>query len=177
MTLAAGLDGLAGPIGGIAAAVIVSWWLKRISRQGVQTADGQTVVQYHRGHTILSWIGLLFFLFLLIMSSIYAKPREKLFCGVIFGGFASMAAVMLVTAYRCRITYSAVGLINQPLFGPAFSAAWEDVVAVKYAAFSQWWVIRLKNGRKIRASIYMNGLVGLLEELHTRTGMPESSAD
>jgi hypothetical protein len=84
---------------------------------------------------------------------------------------AAIVAVPLVTAteftsVRVEWTDTAVNFAS-PWNAPR-SAAWEDIVEVKYSKTAGWFVVRAPNGAKIRLSHLLGGLGDLLEEMKRR---------
>lgn len=168
-------SGLPGILGGVASAMITSWFFGRIKTAVPPTGNDLRTLRYHVGYAVLGWVGFLFFA-ACIVGVCFSKelPRVLWFCLVVFGFFALLSAVLIVSYHRYRLVYGVESIRYFPLWGRPFTFAWSDVEAVRFSSVAQWWRLRLHDGRNVRVGTYMHGAVEFIQMLaaHTRLDLP-----
>ncbi len=166
-----------GVAGAVAASVAVRYMLKRLRPDTpIISLSGGTTLSYPPLYEGIGWVGFIFFLVLFVAASFSAKPDERPFCLVTFGGFSVLSALMIVWRRRAKIEYDESGVTYHPLFASAYRVEWMSVTSIDYSRVSQWWRLRTTDGRCIRVSLMMNGHRDFLDRLHLATGLsvPES---
>jgi hypothetical protein len=73
-----------------------------------------------------------------------------------------LVSLLLLEAVRVRLVVSEEGVqLDSPWRGQRFMR-WEDVLEVRYSESAQWFILYSKDGRKLRASTWLDGIIALV---------------
>ena len=164
-----GSSGIGGVVGGIAGATLSAWLAGKMRHSKVEFDGTHSALIYSKVYLILGWITVGFFGTAAIGSQFSGEnERVKIMCLGIFGGFSLLGLMMIAMYYRCRITWQGEELRCRRLLGRPMDFTWKDVTRVKFAGMAQWWILFLRDGRKVRVSTYMGGAAEFMKQVRER---------
>lgn len=164
-----GSSGIGGVMGGIAGAMFSAWLARRMRHSKAEVRGETSALFYSKAYLAIGWITTGLFGTAAIASQFSDEnERVKMMCLGIFGGFTLLGLVLIAMYYRCRITWQGEELQCMRLFGAPFHFTWKDVTRVQFAGMAQWWILFLKNGRKVRVSTTMAGAAEFMRDVKTR---------
>lgn len=164
--------GIAGAIGGIVAAMFSAWLIAKVSRTGAQTEGNASVLRYHKSYLIIGWGCFALFLTAAVASQFGSDlgNAKVLYLGI-FGGFALLGLLLVVIYHRSSIRWQGDVVTYAGLWGKPFEFHWAEVERAKFSGMSQWWIVSLKNGRKVRVSTYMGGAIDFMRLIKERAAI------
>jgi uncharacterized membrane protein len=156
-----GIDGI---IGGILAAAVVRWVVRRKSdapKRDPQTDD--VILQYDvrfRAFLLIVGLALLVSWCAILARRQFVRPLDA------YGGTLIIvpgALWTLLEGLRTNIRITLEGLVKKGAWGRTQILPWSGIREVKFSIFSQWFVFIGIEGTRLRVSFLMDG-IGELEK-------------
>jgi hypothetical protein len=170
------LSVLPGVIGGIAGAMIVGWLVSKIPRDAPTAAGGAKVLRHHKFLNYLGWLGGILFALFYVGSVVVTLIGREGLAALVIGSCvflpATILSMLLVVQYRkCTITFDENRVTAVPLMGEPISFTWSDVEKVAYSHLAGWYVVKLRDGRRVRVSPYMVGTIEFMQTIADNSGV------
>lgn len=96
-----------------------------------------------------------------------ARQEPRVLVAMAFFLVLTTCLVIEFTGVRVEWTDAEIGFTSP--WASSRRLRWNDIVQVKYAAAARWFIVRGRDGTKIRLSYLLGGLGDLLEEMKRRT--------
>jgi hypothetical protein len=143
----------------------------RKTRAEAGGAAGARIASYPVGIQAVGWGLLGTWTALAIGITIYQATRNQApYRGMLIGAaVVAVLAAMVAEFTRVRVEWTDTALsFDSPWAAPwadPSRIAWEDIVQVKYSASARWFVVRGRDGTKIRLHYWLGGLADLFDDM------------
>jgi hypothetical protein len=153
----------------VAAAVYVGWAILLVLPLPViQPVRDPVVVRHGWLARVLGIGGALIPAALVVLGFVADATEEAAYAILVFVVFVALLhTILLLEIVRVRLVVSDVGVQLDSPWGRQRFLHWDEIVDVQYSQSGHWFVLYGKNGRKIRASTYIAGIVVLVRAFRT----------
>ena len=132
-------------------------------KAGVDAERGEIALQ-HGG--LLRGLGLFFSVVpaaIVVLAFVTQAKGEDIYA--ILGLLVFMTildSLLLLEAFRARLVISSEGVRQESPWRGRHYLRWNEIVEMQYSEMNHWFLLLGTDGRKIRASTYLNGIIALI---------------
>jgi hypothetical protein len=161
-----------GIIGGIVAAVLLSWLASRAVRTA-RVSDGRYVVEYGRAVKIAGWLGLALGAFIAYAASqVSSDQRVTAAC---VGGALFVGCVGLFLEFHfVRIEFDDQFIYTFSPWRKRRIIPWSAISGYSYSAATHWHVLKTRGCGSIRLSELLSGLGTMREKWENQSVAPQT---
>jgi hypothetical protein len=155
-----------GIIGGLAGIGFLVWMLQWVRCEPRQE-NNNSILEYCKAFKILA---IVFWLILIAaaIAALYAPASQKLAAYGVVGAFSIAIAAIHLETFGVAIRFNDEGLYLSSPWRRNRMIPWNAILNVRYSHSMQWFVCNTDGYGKIRLSIFLSGLLALLDEFEHR---------